>query len=59
MSLHLLHLIFNRRLSWLELLGRGTSFKDIELLVLRHEVAILRRINPCGVPNATHAADQW
>ena len=39
--LRLLHLIFDRLLSWLTMLGRA-SFKDIELLVLRHEVAVLR-----------------
>ena len=39
--LRLLHLIFDRLLSWLTMLGRA-SFKDVELLVLRHEVAVLR-----------------
>ena len=45
-SLRLLYLIFDRLLSWPTLLGRATSSKDIELLVLRHEVAVLRRTNP-------------
>jgi hypothetical protein len=45
-SLRLRYLIFARLLRWLALLGRTTSSKDIELLVLRHEVAVLRRANP-------------
>jgi hypothetical protein len=45
-SLRLLYLILDRFLSWLLLLGRTSSSKNIELLVLRHEVAILRRTNP-------------
>ena len=42
----MLYLIFSRLLSWLMLLARASSSKDIELLVLRHEVAVLRRTNP-------------
>jgi putative transposase len=45
-SLRLLYLILDRLLSWLMLLGRATSSKDVELLVLCHEVAVLRRTNP-------------
>jgi putative transposase len=45
-SLCLLYLIFLRLLNLLVLLGRSSASKDIELLVLCHEVAVLRRINP-------------
>jgi hypothetical protein len=45
-SLRLVYLIFDRLLDWLLLLGCKSSSKDVELLVLRHEVAILRRTNP-------------
>ncbi len=38
--------MFARLGGWLILLGRSTASKDIELLVLRHEVAVLRRTNP-------------
>jgi putative transposase len=45
-SLRLLYLIFVRICHWLVLLGRSTASKDIELLVLRHEIAVLRRTRP-------------
>ena len=40
------YLIFVRLCGWLVLLGRSSASKDAELMVLRHEVAVLRRTNP-------------
>ena len=46
MSLRLVYLIFVQVLGLVLLLGRTSAAKDVELLVLRHEVAVLRRANP-------------
>ena len=43
MAVQLLYLIFRQVLAWLGLLARSTQFKNAEILVLRHEVAVLRR----------------
>src|SRR3954463_16761625 len=45
-SLRLLYLIFQHMLGLVLLMGRTSSTKDVELLILRHEVAVLRRTNP-------------
>ena len=46
MSLRLLYLIFWQVLGLVLLSCRTSAAKDVELLVLRHEVAVLRRTNP-------------
>jgi hypothetical protein len=44
--LRLLYLVFCRIAKWLTLLAGTSAAKDVEILVLRHENAILRRRNP-------------
>ncbi len=46
MACRLAYLLLARVLSWLTLLARSEAAKDVEILVLRHEVDVLRRHNP-------------
>jgi putative transposase len=39
----LLYFLMARVFGWLALLARSDASKDVEILVLRHEVAVLRR----------------
>jgi len=44
-AFRLVYLVLVRVLSWLVLLPRSDAAKDVEILTLRHEVAVLRRTN--------------
>jgi putative transposase len=46
MSVALAYRLLVTVLSWLALLARSSSAKDVEILALRHEVAVLRRSKP-------------
>jgi hypothetical protein len=46
MALRLLYFMLCRVLGWLMLLRSTSAAKDVEILVLRHENAVLRRQNP-------------
>jgi UDP-N-acetylglucosamine 2-epimerase len=42
-TMPLVYLVFSRLMQWAVFVVRDSAAKDIELLVLRHEVAVLRR----------------
>jgi hypothetical protein len=45
-ALQLIYLVFSKLVSWLVLRTRSDTAKEIEILVLRHQLAVLRRRTP-------------
>ena len=52
MLFRLVYLAVSRSFAWLALLARSDASKDLEILVLRHEIAVLRR-------QVTHPKPDW
>ena len=46
MAVRLIYQLLVKVFCWLALLARSSASKDAEILALRHEVAVLRRVNP-------------
>ena len=47
MALRLIYQMFSKLLGWIVLHTRSDTTKDIEILVLRHQLALLQRRTPC------------
>ena len=45
-ALRLIYLMFSKLLSWILLCARSDTSKDIEILVLRHQLVLLQRRTP-------------
>jgi putative transposase len=45
-ALKLIYLIFSKLVSWMVLRTRSDTTKEIEILVLRHQLAVLQRRAP-------------
>src|SRR6476620_8127656 len=57
MALQLIYLIFSKLLGWMVLRTRSDATKDIEILVLRHQLAVLptTRATPTDEPDRPRA----
>jgi len=51
MCLRFVFLLINRVAAWLRLSRREEAWKTAEILILRHQLAVLQRRRPCPSPS--------
>ena len=59
MALRLIYLLATRIFAWLSLLARDSTAKDIEILILRHQLAVAQRRDPRLARKLTWADRAW
>jgi len=58
-GLKLIYLVVTRMFSWLWLAGRDSAAKDVEILMLRHQLAVAQRRDPRLARKLTWADRAW
>ena len=54
MALPLIDLMFSELLGWMVLCTRSDTTKEIEILVLRHQLAVLPQVSQLVIPESTN-----
>jgi len=57
MALRLIYQTFSKLLSWIVLHARSDTSKEIDILVLRHQLAVLQRRTPTAMTRASRRGD--
>jgi hypothetical protein len=57
--LKLVYLVVTRVFAWLWLAGRDSAAKDVEILMLRHQLAVAQRRDPRVARKLTWADRAW
>ena len=55
----LIYLVVTQVFAWLGLAGRGSATKDVEILMLRHQLAVAQRRDPRIARKLTRADRAW
>ena len=59
MALRLIYLLVTRVFAWIRLSGRDSTAKNIEILILRHQLAVAQRRDPRLARKLTWTDRAW